>query len=211
MERLAVAALMLALSALARETALLYLAVMLGALVVARNWRMLRWLVWAGLPALAWNFHVLRHMPTDKNGAVVQVLFGVPGAGWLDKLNQLWTGGWHGKNIFEWLVFSLFLAMLGVLLWNLWRLRAVRAFWPAAAVALLLGVMFFCAKYFLLNYYLDYSRVFQDLFLLLILSLGFPAVTRWPAAAVMGFGGVAAIIFFLHYAGSQPLLTQMPR
>ena len=198
-ERPALAMLALAFAALTREVMLLYWLAMLGGLLAARQWRNVRWLIWAGLPAAAWNFYVLRHIPAGEGGNVVQILFGAPGVGWLEKFYQLATGGLAGKNIFESMVFLSFLAGLGVLLGNLWRLRAVRAVWPAAAVALLLGGMFLCAKFFLLNYYLDYSRVFQDLFVLLVLSLGFTAASRYPTYAVLSLAGGSAVAFLLHY------------
>lgn len=198
-ERPVLAALALALAALTREVMLLYWLAMLGGLVVSRQWRSLRWLVWAGLPAIAWNFYVLRHIPAGAGGNVVQILFGLPGVGWLEKGQEVVAGGLTGKNLFELMVFLSFLAVLGALLGNIWRLRAVRAVWPAAAVALLLAAMFLCAKFFLLNYYLDYSRVFQDLFVLLVLSLGFAAARRYPAYAVLGLAGISSVAFLLHY------------
>jgi hypothetical protein len=198
-ERPTFAAFALALAALTREVMLLYWLAMVGGLVVSRQWRSLKWLVWAGLPAIAWNFYVLRHIPAGAGGNVVQILFGLPGVGWLEKGQEILAGGLTGKNLFELMVFLSFLAVLGALLGNLWRLRAVRAVWPTAAVALLLATMFLCAKFFLLNYYLDYSRVFQDLFVLLVLSLGFTAARRYPAYAVLGLAGLSSVAFLLHY------------
>jgi hypothetical protein len=194
------AALALACAALTREVMLLYWLAMLGGLLAARQWRAMRWLVWAGLPAIAWNLYVRQHIPAGAGGNVVQILFGLPGVGWLGKGRAMLADGLTGKNLFELLVFLSFLAVLGALLANLWRLRAVRAIWPAAAVALLLAAMLLCAKFFLLNYYLDYSRVFQDLFVLLVLSLGFPAARRYPAYAVLGLAGISSVAFLLHYA-----------
>ena len=196
----AAAAVALALAALTREVMLLYWGVLLVALLAARNWRALRWLGWAGLPAIVWNLYVLHHLPASENGNVVQVLFGIPGGGWLEKIQQLTTGGVTGKNLFEALVFLSFFAALVVLLWNLWRLRALRAIWPAASIALLLAAMLLCAKFFLLQYYLDYSRVFQDLFILLVLSLGFAGTARRTAFAVFGVAGLSAVTFLVHYA-----------
>lgn len=198
-ERPAVAMCALALAALTREVMLLYWIMLLGALLIARHWRSLGWLVWAGWPAVAWNYYVLRHMPLGAGGHVVQILFGAPGTGWGDKIQQLIAGGLTGRNLYESLVFLSFLAALTVLLWNIWRLRAQREIWPAAAIALLLGAMFLCAKFFLLNYYLDYSRVFQDLFLLLVLSLGFSAAARPSTYVVLSVAGISAAIFLLHY------------
>ena len=199
-ERPVIAAIALALAALTREVMLLYWVVMLVALLAAQQWRSLRWLVWAGGPAAAWNYYVLRYLPAGEGGNVVQVLFGAPVIGWLGKISQLTAGGMNGKTVFEILVFVSFIAVLLALFWNLWRLRSTRVFWPATAVALLLGAMFLCAKFFLLDYYLDYSRVFQDLFLLLLLSLGFSAVSRWPAWAVLSVASLSSAAFFLHYA-----------
>ena len=199
-KRPAIAAVALALAALTREVMLLYWVVILGALLAARQWRSLCWLIWAGGPATAWNYYVLRYLPAGEGGNVVQVLFGAPAIGWMEKISRLAAGGMNGKNVFEILVFLSFIAVLPALLWNLWRLRAARVFWPALAVALLLGTMFLCAKFFLLDYYLDYSRVFQDLFLLLLLSLGFSAAVRWTAWAVLGLAGLSTAAFLLHYA-----------
>lgn len=198
-ERPVLGTLALALAALTREVALLYWVALLAALLVMRHGRALRWLIWAGLPAAAWNFYVLRHIPTGAGGNVVQILFGTPGMGWLEKIQHLLVGGVTGKNIFEALVFASFLAALTGLVWNLWRLRAVRATWPTAAFALPPAAMFLCAKFFLLQYYLDYSRVFQDLFILLVLTFGFPAGVYRSTYVVLGLASVSAGAFLLHY------------
>jgi hypothetical protein len=198
-QRPALAAVLLALAALTRETALLYWVAILGALLGARQWRSLLWLLPAGLPAAAWNLYLLHHVPAGTGGNVVQILFGLPGAGWLQRLRWCVENGLTGKNLFELFVFVTLLAVLAVLLWNLWRARADRATWPAAAIALLLGGMFVCARPFLLRYHMDYSRVFLDLTVLLVLSLAWPRTARAPTLVALMFLGVAAASFILHY------------
>ena len=200
--RPALAAVVLALAALTRETALLYWVAILGALLCARQWRSLLWLLPAGLPAAAWNFYLLYHVPAGTGGNVVQILFGTPGVGWLQRLRWCVENGMNGKNLFELFVFVTLLAVLAALLWNLWRARSDRAAWPAAAIALLLGGMFLCAQPFLLRYHMDYSRVFLDLTVLLVLSLGWPRTARAPTYAVLVLLGVAAGSFILHYVFS---------
>ena len=198
--RPALAAVALALAALTRETALLYWVALLGALFCAREWRSLLWLLPAGLPAAAWNFYLLHHVPTGEGGNVVQILFGLPGAGWLQRIRWCMEDGINGKNLFELFVFVTLLAVLAALVWNVWRARADRAAWPAAAIALLLGGMFLCAQPFLLRYHLDYSRVFLDLGVLLVLSLGWRRSARVPTLAVLVLLGVSACAFIIHYA-----------
>ncbi len=199
-ERPALAALALALAALTRETALLYWVAILGALALARQWRTLLWLLPAGLPAAAWNLFLLHHVPAGTGGNVVQLLFGAPGAGWLQRLRWCGENGLTGKNLFELFIFLTLLAVWAVLLWNLWRARADRGAWPAAAVALLLGGMFLCAQPFLLRYHMDYSRVFLDLTLLLVLSLAWPRSARAPTLAALVLLGLGSCAFLLHYA-----------
>ncbi len=198
--RLALAAVMLALAALTRETALLYWVAILGALLCARQWRSLLWLLPAGLPAAAWNLYLLRHVPAGEGGNVIQILFGLPGVGWLQRIRWCLDEGLHGTNLFELFVFVTLLAVLVTLCWNLWRTRADRAAWPAAAIALLLGGMFLCAQPFLLRYHMDYSRVFLDLGVLLVLSLGWPRTARVPTYAVLALLGCSACAFIIHYA-----------
>jgi hypothetical protein len=198
-ERPALAALALALAALTRETALLYWVAFLGALLLARQWRSLLWLLPAGLPAVAWNVYLLGHVPGGEGGNVVQILFGAPCVGWLQRLRWCWENGVSGKNFFELFVFLVLVATLVVVWWNLWRARADRATWPAAVIALLLGGMFLCAQPFLLRYHMDYSRVFLDLTLLLVLSLAWPRTARAPTLAVLALLGLGASAFLLHY------------
>ncbi|MCX7007762.1 MAG: hypothetical protein NTY53_11035 [Kiritimatiellaeota bacterium] len=198
-QRPAFAAVLLALAALTRETALLYWVAILGALLCARQWRSLLWLLPAGLPAAAWNFYLLHYVPAGEGGNVVQILFGAPGAGWLQRLRWCAENGLAGKNLFELFVFVTLVAAFIVLLWNLWWARADRAAWPAAAIALLLGGMFLCAQPFLLRYHMDYSRVFLDLTVLLVLSLGWPRTARVPTFAVLALLGIGACAFLLHY------------
>ena len=199
-QRPLLAAVLLALAALTRETALLYWVAILGALLCARQWRTLLCLLPAGLPAAAWNFHLLRHVPAGTGGNVVQILFGVPGAGWLQRLRWCVENGLTGKNLFELFVFLVLLAVLAVLLWNLWRTRADRTAWPVTAIALLLGGMFLCAQPFLLCYHMDYSRVFLDLTVLLVVSLSWPRTARVPTLTVLALLGIASASFVLHYA-----------
>lgn len=203
--RPALATVALALAALTRETALLYWVAILGALLCARQWRSLLWLLPAGLPAVAWNFHLLHHVPAGEGGNVVQILFGLPGCGWLQRLRWCAENGLSGKNLFELFVFVTLLGVLVALFWNLWRARAERAAWPAAALALLLGGMFLCAQPFLLRYHMDYSRVFLDLGVLLVLSLAWPRTARMPTYVVLGLLGLAAGSFILHYTFSAAL------
>jgi len=198
--RPALAAVALALAALTRETALLYWVALLGALLCARQWRSLLWLLPAGLPAAAWNFYLLHHVPAGEGGNVVQILFGLPGAGWLQRIRWCIADGFNGKNLFELIVFVTLLAVLAALVWNIWRARADRAAWPAAAIALLLGGMLLCAQPFLLRYHLDYSRVFLDLGVLLVLSLGWRRSARIPTLAVLVLMGISACAFIVHYA-----------
>ena len=199
-QRLALAAAALALAALTRETALLYWVVVLGALLCARQWRSLLWLLPAGLPAAAWNLYLLHHVPAGEGGNVVQMLFGAPCLGWLQRVRWCVEEGLHGKNLFELFVFVTLIAVLVALVWNLWRARADRAAWPAAAIALLLGSMFLCAQPFLLRYHMDYSRVFLDIDVLLVLSLAWPRTARAPTLAVLALLACSACAFIVHYA-----------
>ena len=107
------------------------------------------------------------------------------------------SGGWEGeKSLFAALVLLSFLAALVALLSNLWRLRAARAAWPITVVAFPLTVIFLFARF---SYFLDYGRVFQDLFLLLILTLGFAAVLRRLAGVALGLAAVTSVAFALHH------------
>ena len=80
-----------------------------------------------GLPAAAWNFYLLHHVPAGEGGNVVQILFGLPGAGWLQRIRWCIADGFNGKNLFELIVFVTLLAVLAALVWNIWRARADRA------------------------------------------------------------------------------------
>jgi hypothetical protein len=46
---------------------------------------------------------------------------------------------------------------------------------------------------------MDYSRVFLDLTLLLVLSLAWPRTARAPTLAVLALLGLGASAFLLHY------------
>ncbi|MCX6997629.1 MAG: hypothetical protein NTV49_11210 [Kiritimatiellaeota bacterium] len=198
-ERPATAALTLALACLTREVMLLVWLVLLAVSLPERRWRRWAWLLTAAAPAAAWNLYVLSTVPPGVGQLGERLFFQTPLAAVTTTVARLAAGGWGAKNLFEIYAFALLpLALIALLAAaSLARRR------PEARLiggyALLLAVMFGTAMPSFFCYYIDYNRVFMDVYILLVLSLAF---TPWRrlTQGVLALASVAAAAYAAAYA-----------
>jgi len=197
--RPAAAAAALALACLTREVLLLYGALLAVVTLLERRWRDLAWLAAAAAPAALWNLYVLARVPPGAGRVGEQLFFHFPLAAVADAAAQLARGGWGAKNLFQWYALALMLAAVPLLAAAVAAARRQPAARRVGACALLPAVMFCTATPGFFSYYVDYNRVFLDVYVLLALSLAF---TPWRrlTQGVLALAGLAGAAYAGAYA-----------
>lgn len=181
-------ALMVALALLTRETLLiLWMALLINNLLLKRQ-RFIVPLLLALMPGLLWNGYVL---VLKLPGARGKGNFDLPLAGLFQKGISLVQGGLAGKNLFEFYLFALLILAFGLTLWSSYfshtHNHTIR--WSSW---LYLG-LFSVSSFLILDYYLNYTRVFMDVYLmglLIVLDRPFPSKTLFLTAS-----GIASTAF----------------
>ncbi len=180
--------LMVSLACLTRETMLLLCVALAFTVIFKKQYDYLKFLVLAIIPPIAWNFYVLSLNLLGTSGTGN---FGLPFVGIIKKFISLLTGGFGGNKIFEAYLFVLLILAFILTLWLSYRNRS------QTSLLLVSGLMYFgmfaMTSLYILNYYLDYSRVFIDVYFLALLSLNlsqFPYKTIFFSAS-----GLASLAF----------------
>ncbi|NJL02872.1 MAG: DUF2029 domain-containing protein [Spirulinaceae cyanobacterium RM2_2_10] len=182
-------AIALALAGLTRETTLVVWLALLLASWRDRRWSQVPLLFAALLPIVGWNGAViLRFGDRGTYGAASN--FGLPLVGPVQKFVALLSNP-SAKSGFEAYAFLVLLAAWGAIALAVWR-------WPrsrdvVAIAALLYGLPLACSSLIILGYYLDYLRVYLDIFGLLLLS----ATPRWLKLAPLAAAALPSLAFLL--------------
>lgn len=155
----------LLLASLARETYLLHGALFAGLSLRERRWKEALAIVAGQLPAIAWNAWVLLRVPQGSTS--VRESFGLPFVGILEAILRLPREDLTGKLLYEGLSFALLLGVAAMLTWALLK-RAGAAAWCATPFLVLLAI----SRVDLVDYYVNYTRVFLGLYILLLLCDG---------------------------------------
>jgi hypothetical protein len=156
----------IAAACLTRETMVLgWLALMIAS-ITDRHWAQVKHLAVAIVPAIAWNFHVAQKLAHQGDSGIA-ASFGGPGMGILHKISTVIQAGLTGNNLFEIYLFGLLLVTLGMTI-AIARPNPAknRVIWLCAC---LYGVTLLFSGDQILGYFLGYSRVYIDVFLLLVL------------------------------------------
>jgi len=183
-------ALALGLGLLTRETLLLvWLALALNALYRRRLASALP-LALALVPALLWNLYVVSlGLPGGKGGGN----FGWPLAGMGVKFLSLAQGGLTPSNLYEAFMWALFLGGFALGIWGCYAFPSHNRSAPIA-LHLYLGLALVSSS-LILNYYLNYARVFLDVYVLgLLLIHDFP---RPQKSLYFGACGLASLAFLI--------------
>lgn len=181
----------IALACLTRETLLLiWLAILLTSIIQEKK-EQIKHLLWAWIPPLLWTIYISF---LDLPGAVrVKDNFGYPFEGIYHKFISLLTGGISGRNFFETYLFILILAIFGaIFMISRYRTQDNQLIQLST---LMYSVMFAMSSITILGYYLDYSRVFMDVYFFLLLSINtlkFPAKSSLLIASGLGSLGFLA-------------------
>lgn len=165
----------IALACLTRETmAIGWIALLIDSLR-RKNWPQVGALLMAICPVAAWRQYVNHSLAQYLNNDGVTNNFVFPFTGIAEKLSTLLQAGLESNNLFEAYAFLLLMGIFASLLWNARESRHTFAIWLAG---LLYAVLFISSAAAILEYFLGYSRVYVDAFLLLLLSWGLGQPTR---------------------------------
>jgi hypothetical protein len=166
-------ALMVSLGCLTRETLLLLWISLLFSAIWQKKDHYFKYLGMALIPPLAWNIYVIF---LGLNGASGTGNFGIPFVGIIQKFLSLFTPKFSPKTFFEAYLFILVILAFALVFWLSFPRRSANR--PLLVCGLIYLGMFSMSSLLILNYYLDYSRVFMDVYFLALLSIDFRSFPR---------------------------------
>lgn len=181
--------LMVSLGCLTRETLLLLWISLVFSAILQRKHLYFKYLGMAIIAPLAWNFYVIF---LGLNGASGTGNFGSPFFGIIQKILSLFTEKFSPKTLFEAYLFILVILAFALALMLAYPDRLVNR--PLQICTLMYLGMFSMSSLLILNYYLDYSRVFLDVYFLALLSINFRS---FPAKTIFFSASSLASITFL--------------
>ncbi|YAI82564.1 MAG: AZOBR_p60025 family cell surface glycopolymer formation protein [cyanobacterium endosymbiont of Rhopalodia sterrenbergii] len=160
-------AITISLACLTRETLLpIWLAILLTSIIQNKK-EQSKQLLWAWIPPFLWTLYINSlHLP----GAVrVKANFGYPFMGIYNKFISLSMGGFKGENLFEAYSFILIIVIFITIFIISSSNRKDNQLIQLST--LIYSAMFIISSMTILSYYLDYSRVFIDVYFFLLLSI----------------------------------------
>jgi hypothetical protein len=177
-------------ASLTRETYLLHAALLAGLSLRERRWREALMIAAGQIPAAVWNAWVMLRVPAG--GSAVKENFGLPFAGVGEAALKLLRGEPTGKLLYEGLSLALLLGVAAALAWALARREL--AGWCAVPFLVLLAI----SRVGLVDYYVNYTRVFLGLYVLLLMCDGGDRFRRFRTGLVAGSAVASAL-----YVGRQ--------
>ncbi|MEE3718204.1 hypothetical protein V2H45_15805 [Tumidithrix elongata RA019] len=196
-ERPFYASLTLALACMTRETMLmLWLAIAIAS-VMDRKGKQLLYLPLAVVPIGLWNFSILQRFPLlSDNSPSVARHFSYPFVGILEKISAFSQAGLTSINLFDIYLFALLIAAFTLI--NL----SLKHGWQHLEVVLitswLYGALFLISKMQILGHFVDYSRVYIDIYFLLLISI--IQKPNIPKEIIFFLGGLGSITYILAFA-----------
>ena len=165
--------LMVSLGCLTRETLLLLWISLVFSAMWQKKDSYFKYLGLALIPPLAWNIYVilLGLNGAPGTGNLGSLLFGI-----VQKILSLFTEKFSPKTIFEAYLFILLILAFALVFWLSSPLRSANR--PLLVCSLIYLGMFSVTSLLILKYYLDYSRVFLDVYLLAVLTINFRSFPR---------------------------------
>ncbi len=183
----------LGLGCLTRETLFIAWVAILGLSLLEKRKSDIKWLLLAIIPSFLWNLYVIYLKIPGYTG--VKSNFGFPFWGMLQKGLTLFSEI-SVNRLFEMYMWGLILSIFGAVLWLCWQFKRDNK--VMRWIALFYGVMFVCSTIAILGYYLDYSRVYMDIYFLLLLCINY---SRIPVKTVlMMASGVASVAFLVFHS-----------
>ncbi len=190
-EKYKLTALFISLGCLTRETLLIiWVALFLNSLI-QRRFKQIQYLLYGLIPPILWTVYISF---LDLPGKVrVKDNFGFPFLGIINKLINILTGGLNGRNLFEAYMFFLLLFSFVAIFILYIQHRQPNLLMQIGNT--FYSIMFAFSSITILGYYLDYSRVFMDVYFLLLLSIN---LTKIPYKTILfSASGVGSLAFLI--------------
>ncbi|MDJ0660323.1 MAG: hypothetical protein QNJ42_12665 [Crocosphaera sp.] len=190
-EKYKLTALFISLGCLTRETLLIVWVALFLTSLIQRRFKQIQCLLYGLIPPILWTIYISF---LDLPGKVrVKDNFGFPFMGILHKFINILTGGITGRNLFEAYMFIVLLLSFVAIVILYLKQRKVNLLMQIGNS--FYSVMFAFSSITILGYYLDYSRVFMDVYFLLLLSLN---QTKIPyKTALFLASGIGSLAFLI--------------
>ncbi|MGK7929123.1 MAG: AZOBR_p60025 family cell surface glycopolymer formation protein [Spirulina sp.] len=180
----------LSLACLTRETVLMVWFAFILVSYWQRNWKQLRYLFLVLIPVFAWNFYVFIRFQ-DRGTLGTKTNFDYPFFGIFTKIIGFFRNEFTVSTIFEIYLLAILIACFVLIALHSYRKREENRL--ILGVTLAYGLLFCFSSITILGYYLDFSRVYMDVYFLLLLSGGEGTIAIAPLAA----SGLASLAFLL--------------
>ncbi|WP_107667488.1 AZOBR_p60025 family cell surface glycopolymer formation protein [Cyanothece sp. BG0011] len=190
-EKYKLTALFISLGCLTRETLLIVWFALFLTSLIQKRFKQIKYLLYGLIPPILWTVYIsFLELPGKVR---VKDNFGFPFLGIINKLISIVTGGLNGSNLFEAYMFFILLFSFVAIFILYVKHRQTNLLMQIGNS--FYSVMFAFSSMTILGYYLDYSRVFMDVYFLLLLSLN---LTKIPYKTILfsasGIGSLAFLI-----------------
>ncbi|MDJ0844294.1 AZOBR_p60025 family cell surface glycopolymer formation protein [Crocosphaera sp.] len=190
-EKYKLTALFISLGCLTRETLLIVWFALFLTSLIQRRFKQIQCLLYGLIPPILWTVYISF---LDLPGKVrVKDNFGFPFMGIIQKFINILTGEISGSNLFEAYMFLiLLLSFIAIFILYL-KHRKLNLLMQISNG--FYSLMFTFSSITILGYYLDYSRVFMDVYFLLLLSLNLTKITY--KTVLFSASGLASLAFLI--------------
>ncbi|MGK7887539.1 MAG: AZOBR_p60025 family cell surface glycopolymer formation protein [Crocosphaera sp.] len=184
-------ALFISLGCLTRETLLIVWFALFLTSLIQKRFKQINYLLYGLIPPILWTVYITF---LDLPGKVrVKDNFGFPFMGIINKFIKILTSGINGSNLFEAYMFIILLLSFAAIFVIYLKHRKLNLLMQIGNG--FYSVMFVFSSITILGYYLDYSRVFMDVYFLLLLSVNY---TKIPYKTILfsasGIGSLAFLV-----------------
>ncbi|MGK7881862.1 MAG: AZOBR_p60025 family cell surface glycopolymer formation protein [Crocosphaera sp.] len=190
-EKYKLTALFISLGCLTRETLLIVWFALFLTSLIQKRFKQINYLLYGLIPPILWTVYITF---LDLPGKVrVKDNFGFPFMGIINKFIKILTSGINGSNLFEAYMFIILLLSFAAIFVIYLKHRKLNLLMQIGNG--FYSVMFVFSSITILGYYLDYSRVFMDVYFLLLLSVNY---TKIPYKTILfsasGIGSLAFLV-----------------
>ncbi|KFF41134.1 MAG: hypothetical protein JXR06_03505 [Candidatus Atelocyanobacterium thalassa] len=186
-------ALMISLGCLTRETLLVVWASLFISSLLENKHKQIKYLLYGIILPILWTFYIiLLDLPGKTR---IDDNFGIPFLGIFHKFINILTNGINTSNLFELYMFILLLTSFIIIPLSIKKNSKDNLLIQICNI--FYGIIFIFSSFTVLSYYLDYSRVFMDVYFLLLFSLNhIKTHVRFFLISCMSFASCLFLIFY---------------